>query len=94
MFAICYRYNENFNYTLLHNEKENVGLLHPMLLSAAAMLIAFINSKIIKMQTTIAITAGSMMLSILIIIAGQNDWFYLAQIATDTVTRINFESFC
>lgn len=34
-----------------------------------------------------------MMLSILIIIAGQNDWFYLAQIATDTVTRINFESF-
>lgn len=62
-------------------------------LSAAAMLIAFINSKIIKMQTTIAITAGSMMLSILIIIAGQNDWFYLAQIATDTVTRINFESF-
>jgi len=29
----------------------------------------------------------------LIIIAGQNDWFYLAQIATDTVTRINFESF-
>ncbi|EKO3621567.1 sodium:proton antiporter [Vibrio metschnikovii] len=62
-------------------------------LSAAAMMIAFINSKIIKMQTTIAITAGSMMLSILIIIAGQNDWFYLAQIATDTVTRINFESF-
>ncbi|WP_332397256.1 sodium:proton antiporter [Vibrio metschnikovii] len=62
-------------------------------LSAAAMLIAFINSKIIKMQTTIAITAGSMMLSIFIIIAGQNDWFYLAQIATDTVTRINFESF-
>ncbi|WP_332418930.1 sodium:proton antiporter [Vibrio metschnikovii] len=62
-------------------------------LSAAAMMIAFINSKIIKMQTTIAITAGSMMLSIFIIIAGQNDWFYLAQIATDTVTRINFESF-
>ncbi|WP_217531653.1 cation:proton antiporter [Vibrio metschnikovii] len=62
-------------------------------LSAAAMMIAFINSKIIKMQTTIAITAGSMILSILIIIAGQNDWFYLAQIATDTVTRINFESF-
>lgn len=62
-------------------------------LSAAAMMIAFINSKLIKMQTTIAITAGSMMLSILIIVAGQNDWFHLAHIATETVTSINFESF-
>ncbi len=62
-------------------------------LSAAAMMIAFLNSKIGKMQTTIAITAGSMMLSLLILIAGQNDWFHLTQIATETVTRINFESF-
>ncbi|MCG3759832.1 sodium:proton antiporter [Vibrio cincinnatiensis] len=62
-------------------------------LSAAAMMIAFINSKIVKMQTTIAITAGSMMLSLLIILAGQNDWFHLTQIATETITSINFESF-
>jgi len=62
-------------------------------LSAAAMLIAFLNSKIGKMQTTIAITAGSMVLSLLILIAGQNDWFQLTQIATETVTRINFEDF-
>ncbi len=62
-------------------------------LSAAAMMIAFLNSKIGKMQTTIAITAGSMVLSLLILIAGQNDWFHLTQIATETVTSINFESF-
>jgi CPA1 family monovalent cation:H+ antiporter len=62
-------------------------------LASAAMLIAFINSKIGKMQTTIAITAGSMMLSLLIIIAGQNNWFHLAEIATETVTSINFEDF-
>lgn len=62
-------------------------------LSAAAMIIAFINSKISKMQTTIAITAGSMMLSLLIIIAGQNDWFHLSQIAKETVASINFEDF-
>lgn len=62
-------------------------------LSAAAMLIAFLNSKISKMQTTIAITAGSMMLSLLILIAGQNNWFHLSQIATETVTSINFENF-
>ncbi|CAH0541597.1 cation:proton antiporter [Vibrio marisflavi] len=62
-------------------------------LSAAAMVIAFINSKIGKMQTTIAITAGSMTLSLLILIAGQNDWFHLTTIATDVVSRINFEDF-
>ncbi|OLQ95906.1 sodium:proton antiporter [Vibrio ponticus] len=62
-------------------------------LSAAAMLIAFINSKIGKMQTTIAITAGSMMLSLLILIAGQNDWFQLTEIASSTIASINFEDF-
>ncbi|MBA5762051.1 sodium:proton antiporter [Vibrio sp. 404] len=62
-------------------------------LSAAAMLIAFVNSKIGKMQTTIAITAGSMMLSLLILIAGQNDWFELTEIATHTIASINFEDF-
>ncbi|KGY11818.1 sodium:proton antiporter [Vibrio tubiashii] len=62
-------------------------------LSAAAMLIAFINSKIGKMQTTIAITAGSMMLSLLILVAGQNDWFHLTEVASSTVSSINFEDF-
>lgn len=62
-------------------------------LSAAAMLIAFVNSKIGKMQTTIAITGGSMMLSLLILIAGQNDWFELTAIASDTIASINFEDF-
>ncbi|QMV15662.1 cation:proton antiporter [Vibrio spartinae] len=62
-------------------------------LAAAAMLIAFLNSKISKMQTTIAITAGSMMLSLLILIAGQNNWFHLTQIAITTMSSINFENF-
>lgn len=62
-------------------------------LAAAAMTIAFINSKFGKMQTTIAITAGSMMLSLLIIVAGQNEWFNLTDIASDTINKINFEDF-
>ncbi|WP_038145039.1 cation:proton antiporter [Vibrio nigripulchritudo] len=62
-------------------------------LSAAAMLIAFINSKIGKMQTTIAITAGALILSLFIIIAGQNDWFHLTKVAAVTMTTINFEAF-
>ncbi len=45
------------------------------------------------MQTTIAITAGSMMLSLLILIAGQNNWFHLTQIAATTMSSINFENF-
>ena len=62
-------------------------------LAAAAMLIAFINSKIGKMQTTIAITAGSMILSLLILFFGQNNWFNLTHIATETMASINFEDF-
>lgn len=62
-------------------------------LAAAAMIIAFINSKIGKMQTTIAITAGAIALSLGIVIAGQNDWFQLKDIASETLSAINFESF-
>ncbi len=62
-------------------------------LAAAAMLIAFVNSKIGKMQTTIAITAGSLILSLLIIIAGHNGWFHLEDIAASQLSKINFEDF-
>ncbi|MGF1747221.1 MULTISPECIES: cation:proton antiporter [Vibrio] len=62
-------------------------------LSAAAMLIAFINSKIGKMQTTIAITAGAMILSLMILIGGQNGWFDLTGVASKMVANINFEDF-
>ncbi|OAN16500.1 sodium:proton antiporter [Photobacterium jeanii] len=62
-------------------------------MAAAAMLIAFINSKIGKMQTTIAITAGALVLSIGIVIAGQNGWFNLQDIAAEQLGKINFESF-
>ncbi|OBU12660.1 sodium:proton antiporter [Photobacterium aquimaris] len=62
-------------------------------LAAAAMLIAFVNSKIGKMQTTIAITAGSLILSLLIIFAGHNGWFHLEDIASTQMGKINFEDF-
>jgi CPA1 family monovalent cation:H+ antiporter len=62
-------------------------------LAAAAMFIAFFNSKIGKMQTTIAITAGAMILSLGIIIAGQNGWFNLTEVASETLNTINFEDF-
>lgn len=62
-------------------------------LAAAAMLIAFINSKVGKMQSTIAITAGSMILSLLILFFGQNEWFNLTEVAKKTIASINFEDF-
>ncbi|MDV7105965.1 sodium:proton antiporter [Vibrio sp. TH_r3] len=62
-------------------------------LAAAAMMIAFINSKFGKLQTTIAITAGALVLSLLMIIAGQNGWFDLNNLAIETIDSINFEDF-
>lgn len=62
-------------------------------LAAAAMTIAFINAKVGKMQTTIAITAGALLLSLLMIIAGRQGWFYLHDVATATIGTINFEDF-
>lgn len=82
-----------FIHNLLHYEIPMSVYYTLCFLSAAAMLIAFVNSKIGKMQTTIAITAGAMMLSLFILIAGQNDWFHLTEIASKTVASINFEDF-
>ena len=64
-------------------------------LAAAAMVIAFVNSKIGKMQTTIAITAGALLLSreVGIVIAGQNGWFHLEDIAAEQLGEVNFENF-
>lgn len=54
-------------------------------LAAAAMLITFLNSKIGNMQNTIAITAGSLILSLLIVIAGKNGFSPLQDIASEQV---------
>ncbi|MDB1122853.1 cation:proton antiporter [Vibrio algarum] len=62
-------------------------------LAAAAMIIAFINSKVGKFQTTIAITAGALILSLMMIVAGQNGWFQLNELAANTISSINFEDF-
>ncbi|MBD1577224.1 sodium:proton antiporter [Vibrio sp. S11_S32] len=62
-------------------------------LSFAAMVIALINSKFGRMQTTIAITAGAMILSLFILIAGHSGWFNLLHIASHTMAQINFEDF-
>ncbi|WP_394211753.1 cation:proton antiporter [Enterovibrio calviensis] len=62
-------------------------------LAAAAMLIAFINSKIGQMQTTIAITAGALILSLGIVISGHNNWFQLKDFAAETLNEVHFDDF-
>lgn len=62
-------------------------------LGATAMLITFLNSKIGKMQNTIAITAGALVLSLIIIIAGNNGFTSLKTMAADQLQQIDFNSF-
>lgn len=62
-------------------------------LAATAMLITFVNSKIGKMQSTIAITAGSLILSLIIIIAGNNGFSSLKVMASEQLLKIDFNSF-
>ncbi|MEH6452363.1 MAG: sodium:proton antiporter [Psychromonas sp.] len=62
-------------------------------LAAIAIFITFINSKIGKIQSTIAITAGSIILSLSIVIVSQNGWFNLQGIVTEQLNNIHFEDF-
>ncbi len=62
-------------------------------LAAGAIFIAFINSKITGMQSTIAITAGALLLSMGIIVAGQHNWFDLKNFSNHILDSIHFDSF-
>lgn len=62
-------------------------------LAALAILIAFANQYVIRIQTTIAITAGSMLLSVLIVLFGKMGWFNLEPIAVHVMESIDFENF-
>ncbi|MBB1273319.1 sodium:proton antiporter [Psychromonas sp. SR45-3] len=62
-------------------------------LAAAAMLIAFVNSKLGKWQTTIAITAGSLLFSLLIVVAGKNGFTQLQDTAITQLAKLDFEHF-
>ncbi|MGL4626330.1 MAG: cation:proton antiporter, partial [Plesiomonas shigelloides] len=56
-------------------------------------MIAYLNQYINKVQTTIAITAGALICSLGIILAGQFGWFRLESIAQGVVQQINFQNF-
>ncbi|ATF09266.1 cation:proton antiporter [Candidatus Enterovibrio altilux] len=62
-------------------------------LAAAAMIIAFINSKIGQIQTTIALTAGALIFSLGVVISGQNNWFDLKNFAEKTLNEVHFDDF-
>ena len=59
-------------------------------LSAAAVLIAFSNQYILKMQTTIAITSGAVVLSLVLILAIKLAGNETAQMLSDTFGQIDF----
>ncbi|RKF20142.1 sodium:proton antiporter [Alginatibacterium sediminis] len=62
-------------------------------LGAMAISIAYLNSKIGKMQSTIAITAGALIISLLIIILGQFGFSPLKQAASHLLDNVDFKSF-
>lgn len=62
-------------------------------LAAAAVFIGFINSKFIKMQTTIAITAGALIVSLIVAIAGHNGLLAFEAETIKVINEIDFQSF-
>ncbi|WP_429233816.1 cation:proton antiporter [Aeromonas salmonicida] len=62
-------------------------------LAALAILIAFANQYVVKIQTTIAITAGSMLISALLVLFGKLGWFNLEPLAIETMKSIDFQNF-
>ncbi len=62
-------------------------------LSAAAIILTLLNSKIGRMQPTIALTAGALLLSLLLILIGNSGWFPLETFAESLVKQIDFDSF-
>ncbi|MGL4602150.1 MAG: cation:proton antiporter [Plesiomonas sp.] len=62
-------------------------------LAAIAIMIAYLNQFISKVQTTIAITAGALLCSLILIIAGHVGWFNIESIAQGIVEKIDFQNF-
>ncbi len=62
-------------------------------LAALAIFIAFANQYVVKIQTTIAITAGSMVISALLVLFGKLGWFNLEPLAVKTMQSIDFQNF-
>lgn len=63
-------------------------------LSAIAILLGFVTSKISdKIQSTIAITASAMIASLILLLFGSFNWLNLDDIATETMKQIDFKSF-
>ncbi|NRB36993.1 MAG: sodium:proton antiporter [Pseudomonadales bacterium] len=61
--------------------------------STVAIFIAFINHKFFHLQPTIAITAGSLLLSLVILVLGHTQWLELRSFATTVIEHIHFETF-
>lgn len=63
-------------------------------LSALAILLGFITSKISdRVQSTIAITASAMIGSLILLLLGKLNWFSLDSIATNVLEQIDFKDF-
>ena len=62
-------------------------------LAATAITIAFVNQYIMKIQTTIAITFGALIISILMLVLGKTTWPELQHHAVTTLETVDFGEF-
>jgi CPA1 family monovalent cation:H+ antiporter len=63
------------------------------ILSALAITIAFLNQYLMRMQATIAITSGALVISMLMLAVGKTFWPELEQIAVNLLSSIDFRQF-
>lgn len=61
-------------------------------LSAGAVLVAYLNQYILRVHSSIAITASAMLLSFIILISGKAGWFHLQSLALHTIESIDFKT--
>lgn len=62
-------------------------------LSAGAVLVAYLNQYILRVHSSIAITASALMVSLLMMISGKAGWFQLEHLAQQTIESIDFKNF-
>jgi len=63
------------------------------ILAALAFTLAFLNQYLMRMQTTIAITSGALVVSISLMVLGKTLWPDLGAFAVDTLDNIDFPDF-
>ncbi len=62
-------------------------------LSAGAVFVAYLNQYILRVHSSIAITASAMFFSLIMMMSGKAGWFHVESLAFNTIESIDFKNF-